>query len=381
LTPLLIGLLAGCGLLDGGAITQTCEDLPQGCDGTTDGGGDTAAPIDIAVDTLDPVYGLLAGGDSVLITGGPFAADALVTFGGQPAELRTWKTDELRVMTPASSTSGWTEVAVSTSAGSGANSKAYRYFRDGTGQVGMVGLIERSHPLGALASTGDAGLGTVAFIAPKAGTSWWLTQAPDWDTCRSSYVPSLGWEYWDPGTTVLELEGRDGDHLPMAWDSVEQAYNGIDGTGTLPVDRIVPGEIYDIFDFGGTELPTFSAAAVTEIPAGLTVTQPELNSTTLRLGATDLSFAWDTTNTADGIYLTLTLANATSGDQIEKVTCLAVDDGAFTVPSDVFTQWSSGLTLYMKIGRGLESSATLPLNNADIGVVGAYALLGAASTY
>ena len=380
-TTILLAFLQGCGLLTSGKIVKTCEDLAQGCPGAGDGGADTAPPIDIAVDSIEPAYGLLHGGESVLVHGGPFASDVQVSFGGQPAEVRTWQEKELRVVTPAASSPGWAEVTVSTSAGSGSNAKAYRYFVDGTDKVGMVGFVELTRPQGALASMGDAGTGMVALIAPQANTSMWMQQAPDWDTCRRDYNPSLGWEPWDPGATVLTLIGRADDQIPMAWNSTMQAYNGLDGSGQVPANRILPGEIYDLSDFSGTEFPTFSIDGVVEIPRSLDVSSPDLTSTSLRLSQTSLDFKWDATAPGDGIYLTLTLFDSISGTQLEQVTCTVIDDGAFTVPPNLFSQWSAGQTLYVKVGRGLQSSATVPLNDADVGVIGAYAVVGAASTY
>ena len=375
-------VMLSCGLLDGGAIDETCEDLPGGCGGGGDGGGDdTGSPITIAVDSLEPVYGLTTGGEPIVIRGGPFAADVQVRFGDEPAEVRTWLTDELRVLSPQASAAGWVDVTVTTSAGEGAKSQGYRYFRDGTGQTGMLGRVKRVRQTGALSSLGETGDAQVAFITPQADATIFDAVADSWDSCRRDWSPDLGWDLVDPGASSLTLTSQGGaDPLVLAWDSAEVLFNGTDGDGEVDADLLVEGDSWGIDDFSGTDLPAFAIAEVVTLPPPLTLSSPDLESTALVLGIGELDFTWDEDATSTGLVLLLTLVDGGTGSQVEKVSCLVEDDGAFSVPPTTFQSWAAGLTLYVEIGRALETTSTLPLNNADTRLVGIHAILGAAVT-
>ena len=57
------------------------------------------------------------------------------------------------------------------------------------------------------------------------------------------------------------------------------------------------------------------------------------------------------------------------------------DDGAVTVPSTIWSDWSTFDQMSILIGRVKEPTTTLPYNNADNGVVGIYWLYGAGYQY
>lgn len=375
-------LLAACaGLFDGGKIDETCEDLPGGCDGGGDAGADTGPELELEVGTLDPVYGPVDGGTVVAISGGPFAADAVVTFGDSQATLRSWTETELLVETPAASQEGWTSVAVQTSQGSGVSDDAYRYFEDGTGYTGLVGFVQFRHPIGTLASQGDKAFAVVQFLEPTTQDGWWDRFAGAMGQCYPDYDPNLGWESIDPGASTLELVGTDGTAVALAWDSAEQAYNGTSGTGEVPADHVTPGSTWSLPSFQGTELPEFSLDSFVALPDEFELTAPALDTTsTPVLTQEDLVFEWSSKGEADGVIIDLTLADGATGSQLERVTCLVEDNGAYTPPTGAFSEWDEGLVLYVKVGLAIETRGILPLNNSDVRINGAYTISGAATT-
>lgn len=374
-------LLLSCGLLDGGAIDETCEDLPGGCGGADGGATDTGQPIVIAVESLDPLYGLTSGGEPVVIRGGPFAADVEVRFGDERAEVRTWLADELRVLTPQADQEGWVDVTVTTSAGEGTLAHGYRYFRDGSGMTGMIGRVERVEQVGALAALGETGAAQVAFLTPKAGASYFDTVADDWDSCRRNWSPDLGWVLVDPGAASLTLSSTDGaDPLVLAWDEAEDLFNGSDGDGSVDVDLLQEGDTWEVLDFASSDFPAFDLPELVTLPGQVELTSPDLDSTSLSLGVGDLDFTWQQGTDGTGLVFLLNLVDGGTGTQVEQVSCLVADDGSFSVAPTTFQSWEAGLTLYIKVGRALETTSTLPLNQADTRLVGIHAVLGAAVT-
>lgn len=374
-------VLSACGLFDAGEIEQSCEDTPEGC-ATSDGGGDggTTGTITIAVDAVEPAYGVMDGGDTVTITGGPFAADAVVTFGTREASLRTWKETELLVQTPSSSTEEWVDVSVTTSEGLGKQISAFRYFRDGEGKTTGLGMIEYLRPVGVLSTQGDSASGKVGFISPKSGATWYDQYSDGWDSCRRNWEPDLGWAPADPGAASLDLSEYGGSgSISLAWDAAESHYNGTDGDGDIPTTSLPLGGTWDLLPISSDDWPSFSVEGLFRMPSSFELTSPRLDTETT-LAQNQVVFVWTPDTSSSGVIIEATLVDPSSGSQLERVSCLATDDGAFTVPSSAFQSWASGLTLYLQIGRTIETVSLLPLNRGDLRIVGSVATIGAATT-
>lgn len=377
LTPVL--LLTACGLFDGGSIDQSCEDTPEGCGETDGGGGDGggATPLTIAVDALEPAYGLMDGGETVSILGGPFAADATIAFGTKEATLRTWQEGELLVLAPSSNVEGWVDVTVTTEAGLGKRTSAYRYFRDGEGKTTTLGQVQVLRSVGSLSSVGDTASARVGFISPKASATWYNLTSDGWDSCRRNWDPDLGWEALDPGAETLDLVEFGGSgSLSLVWDTAESAYTGTDGTGKVPASSVPLGGTWDLQSVLGDDWPTFEIEGFLRMPATFDLSSPNLETDT-SIAQNALSFVWRSDSTSSGVVIELTLADPLTGDELERVGCLATDDGAFSVPSSAFQNWEADKTLYIKIGRTIETVTTLSLNGGDVRIVGSLATIGA----
>lgn len=377
---ILLLITACAGLFDAGRIDETCEDLPGGCDGQGDGGADTGPTIDIAVTALVPDYGPVNGGNSVTIRGGPFTAEAEVRFGGVPAAVRSWTEGELVVDAPTAQGEGWVAVEVTTGEGAGSTDRGYRYFRDQSGKTGLVGFVQYKHSVGALAAQGDVASARLAFLDPVNDDGWWSQYASGPGSCHRDYAPNLGWQPLDPGAATLPLES---DHatIALAWDGAEVAYNGVDGTGEVPAAELVPGSSWTIPTFESDELPTFGLPALATVPGAFELTAPAIDTaTTPVLTQDDLAFRWSSDGEADAVIIDLTLADAGTGAQVQRVTCLVEDNGSFELPTGAFSLWEPDLVLYLKVGVAVEVIETLPLDQSSTRVVGAYTVSGAATT-
>lgn len=375
-------LLAGCqGLFDPGTIEETCNDLPQGCNGAGDGGAeDTATPIDIAIDGVDPEYGPTDGGTTVTITGGPFAADATVTFDGIEGTVESWTETRLQVVTPAVATADWVAVAVQTSEGSGSLDHAFRYFADGTGLTRVVGSLSYTKSVGALASAGSLAHANLQFIEPMEGATWWSTITSAINTCERNWDPSLEWVPFDPGADHLRITRSDGKAIDLTWDGAEHQFNGVDGDGDVPADVLLPDTIWSIATFDSDELPTFSVSALATMPDAFELALPSLDDETVPVVKEEsLDFSWVTSG-ADAIIIEMRLVDGGTGAEVERVSCAVDDDGRFHVPVGTFTAWEPGLVLYIKIGPAYETRGTIELDNSQTRVLASYQVSGAAST-
>ncbi|MCB9777305.1 MAG: IPT/TIG domain-containing protein [Alphaproteobacteria bacterium] len=381
--PLLLLMAACTGLFDNGVIDKTCEDLPAGCDGTAgDEGIDTAPPEVISIEAVDPAYGLTAGGDDIVITGGPFDASVAVKLGARDATLVSWQPGSVRVTTPAASAVGWTSISITTDAGEGSLDEGFAYFPDGTGETGMLGELQFRESVGSLAGLGTSGRARLVFIEPDTGAAWWQTWTNSLGRCQTDYQPDLGWENRDPGASTLTLTEDGGGTLALKWDSALQAYNGQDGSGVVDADDMPAGSAFSIASFEGAEFPEFGADDVVELPTTFDLLAPAemLSTAGGTLGRGDLSFRWSGSGTGDGVLIGLRLVDPDTGAELQEVTCAAEDEGSFTVPSSAFTEWDAGLTLYITVGRAIETTSTLPLDRSDMRVLGSYVLVGAVTT-
>ncbi len=373
-------LLSACGLFDGGSIDQSCEDTPEGCEQTGDGGvgdGGGTTPLTIAVDAVEPTYGLMDGGESVSITGGPFAADATIAFGTKQATLRTWQEGELLVLAPSSSSEGWVDVTVTTGDGLGKRTSAYRYFRDGEGKTTALGQFEYLRSVGSLASIGDTASARVGFISPKAGATWYNRYSDGWDSCRRNWDPDLGWEPLDPQADSLDLAEYGGTaSLNLVWDAAESHFSGTDGSGQVPTTSLPQGGTWDLLSVDSQDWPAFEIEGFLRMPSTFDLSSPNLETGT-SIAQNALSFVWRADTSSSGVLIELTLADPLTGEEIERVSCQATDDGAFTVPSTAFQSWEADKTLYIKIGRTIETVTTLALNGGDVRIVGSLSTMGA----
>ncbi len=381
LAGLLALTLTSCGLLDAGIIDETCEDLPQGCDGGGDGGADGGAPVTITLDDIDPPYGLITGDDSVVISGGPFTAQSVVRFGDQEAELRSWLEGELRVDTPAADAEGWVDVTVETPDGSGSLASGYRYFNDGSGYTGLAGIFDYTHSIGILASAGDTATARIVMLDPTDTIDWWKRYVPSKGQCARDRSASTNWNTVDPGAGALEIFRTDGEYIALDWDAAEQSFNGIDGDGDVPADVMEPGTTWSIKSFNGSDWPDFSVDPVGVVPQAFELTYPELDtSSTPVLSEYDLKFEWTSDGNNDGVIIDLNLVDGGSGIAVERVSCVVDDTGSFEMGTDAFSRWEAGYTLYVKVGVAILTEGTLPLNGSDTRVIGSYLVAAAATT-
>ena len=125
---------AACGEKDDGGDDTASAAEGGGADGGGDGGGA------FTLDNLSPPYGTNAGGQELVLSGGPFPADARVRVDGRAATVLSVAADTLRFRTPAApGTTGLVAVRVESSAHTAELPDAFTYWEDAAGTALLLG--------------------------------------------------------------------------------------------------------------------------------------------------------------------------------------------------------------------------------------------------
>ena len=124
--------------LDTGLEATGESDLDAGDDDDDD---DASVVASIAVDAVQPTYGLDLGGEEVTILGGPFTENTTVLFGDDEAEVLSVDDDRLVVVTPSTTAEGHVDIIIRDGEAQGVMPEGYRFWRDATGKAGMVGTV------------------------------------------------------------------------------------------------------------------------------------------------------------------------------------------------------------------------------------------------
>jgi hypothetical protein len=358
---------------DDTAVAFGVPEADADADADSDADADLAP---IAIDSVTPDYGTNAGGTPVLIKGGPFDTSVQVTFGGVPGVVApNVSTNEIRVMTPATADAGAVDIQITTNSGRGSQEGGFRFFLDGTGMAGTMGFVYWAHFLGDYwsnaADTGGAWWSILS--APEERTLPEIFYGPNLDACVSDhsdegfFVDDL-----EVPITTLRVNNR---AIVLNWDSSQYAWTKVFGVGDF-----VQSANYDLDTIAASAYPEFSVGNFARTPSTFLLASPNLN-TLGYLRQQDLTFQW-TQATADEMLLVLTRMQDVGGTTMpqETVTCRITNNGnggTFTVPTSVWTGWG-GDYLEVDIAALTYAAGSLPFNNANSGVVGAYWLIGAA---
>ena len=402
-TPTLAGLVAlaclgaswGCGLEDYKTV-DTAEG-GDGDDGTLPGGGDVDTGfsggsgsggsgsgsddggdderVDILIDAISPDHGITAGGESVLITGGPFDSTAAVAFAGASATVTRVSETELVVTTPATTQVGLVEVSVETTVGRGSQADAFRFWEDARGRYGLVGVVELARHTGSLWEGGmpdDSHRAEIYFSEPHLHR-WYELYTPSLETCRSETATSTATLSWfDPGVETISLRPDSGSLMTLT-------YNG-SGFVAEPAS-ITAGGRYDLVAPGGI-LSSEDVAAVMDMPTdGPAVSNPPISSTSVPYVSRFHTFQWTPTG-ADWILIRMTVENGATEDGFESVYCAVLDDGEFDFDGSSFTTWSGNAIATVAVSSVYDQhDATLPWNQGLSSIAAMVTTVGLASSY
>jgi len=372
-----LALLAGCGtmqhypelegsLADTGAVVT--DEAPAPGDDDDDDDDDDAVASSIDVDSVQPSYGLDMGGDEVTIFGGPFSDDVEVWFGDAEAEVLEIEDDRLEVATP-SFDEGRVDVRVVSADGEGSLSEGFRFWADATGKAGLAGTVAIVDVVGDYwgPNTNDFAYAEIAAIEPT-NYATWEQYAPNQNACSSNYEPP-----------ALDLLDASGGSLVSATTEVD--LDNDDGWLEADTD-IAPGETVDFIADQSEGIESMTLDELVRVPEAFQVTRPNLDSADPIPAPRQFDLQWNAANPGDYVAIVMEKVDvAADGSYTVKqtVSCAVPDTGLYTVPGSLWDDWLTGDRVLVRIGRIRESSLTLPHNNADVAVTGAYWVTGALS--
>jgi hypothetical protein len=364
-----------------GADSAPLDDTGDPVD--TDGGPDDTdtdtepwdtGPFDTAqpqpeITGLTRSFGPRGGGSAVTVQGLQFASDAQVRFGEAQATLTASAETDLQVTTPAVAEAGWVDVAVSQDGGQAVLEESFRYLDldDATGQVGATGALQWFDYVGGYWNPGteDYGLVQLWFPSNPDATRYRDRFAGAADSCESDRFELESIEGIDLSGATVVLDPGTGLTLQPVWNTEEGRFEMPVGSGEL--DAVAS---FDLSARGFWDLPDFEIEGIAATPPPFALSSPTLGGALpMSLRQDELDFRWNVLE-ADWVVFYLARLSNDGRQQLEVLTCLAENDGAFDVPSGVWSDWEAGNVIYTYAGALREAEATVPLNNGTSSVAG-----------
>ena len=354
--------------------TDSDTDTDTDSDTDTDTDTDTDADTDTAVEPVEllevqPSFGPRGGGSTVTLLGTGLTVAASVDFGGEAATLLEQSDDGLVLSTPAVDAAGRVDVGVDQGGAAASLPEGFRYLDldDASGLSGALGALQWFDHVGSYwaPEIQDYGLVQLWFPAsPDAGRYRDLF-AEGMDRCASDRfaVDSSGGMDLSGANAVLSADL--GSTLEPVWDAAELRFELPVGSGELEDDSS-----FDLTLSGLWGLPEFTIEGFASTPEPFRLTSPDMTGgSPITLGNDELSFTWEAIE-ADAVVVYIARISNTGFSTLEVLTCLAENDGAFTIPSDAWAGYLPGNQLYTYVGALQESEATVPLNNGETSVAG-----------
>ncbi|NOY27119.1 MAG: hypothetical protein GXP62_14720 [Oligoflexia bacterium] len=338
-------------------------------DGTTvtDGTG-------LSLDAVTPAYALLAGGESVIITGTGFDSSAQVSFGDTPADIISVTPDQLKVAVPPAVIAGPVDLHVYTDAADATLSPGLWYFEDATGETGVIGFLKYNEIVGGYwSSTTDAWLSASITWTKDSSLTWWMIQAPGIEQCAADFSYS-GATFVDLGSQGLsQLVLGDGDtNVTVPWSDNSVNFSLIGDPADFPFDASM-----DLAEIAPTGLPAFAVADIVRTPTSdFRVTSPAIESNTVPTITANPTIRWSGGD-GDLVYIQISQLNASGSAYSQIVSCVATNDGSFTVP-DLWDNWVMSRQIDVELTMARSSGGVLPTNHASSEIIGAWRKYGAA---
>jgi hypothetical protein len=171
--------------------------------------------------------------------------------------------------------------------------------------------------------------------------------------------------------TSLTLTGPSGA-VALPWDAASLAF-----TGALAASDYTAWSSYALEPLVGGDLPEAPVDDFVLTAGPLALTSPVLDGTQPPLlSENQLAFTWSASG-ADVILFELMMVNSSTGTVDDYVSCVASDDGAFTIPAGTFATWNTNDYIQVYVGRVREASGTFAHDNGESRVSGIWYSVGA----
>lgn len=333
LTLVVLAALSGC-WVTADEIDEKLGDRPdlEGTDTESESETDTETDLDdLEVLTVAPAHGSTAGGTQVVVTVDIELDDStVVTFGGVEATIVEIDGDEVTVSTPEADDDGSVAVKVVTDTHSGRQTKAFTYWQDGEGELGVIGEISWTEVLGDYWKDGTDPYSSawIALAEPHTSPEHMDLYGGSLDNCTTS-----------PTFTLPTLYEPDVDEVVLASSRGDTTLDGSDGyfsVEELDISSHPEGVSFDLEIDEASDYPAV-AMEVGTMPALPGLYYPDVDASTLDYLYEDAILAWDTEEPAD--YVVLELIAVYGEGSSETVSCVLQDDGYEALSTSAL--WSS----------------------------------------
>lgn len=360
----------------GDADTDADGDSDADADGDGDSDTDSDTDTDMSIDSVTPNWGTTAGGTTVVLNGTFTSAAGDVLFGSNKGTVQNWGTSSISVNTPSQSAEGVYDIVVTSGSNEVVATEAFTALQDATGVASVMGTVnwfdynENVYEPGQ--DTGNASM----FMNVPLDIHWWELYAASEDTCSDNFVSSKGLSvYSDFDVSQVQLQ-QSSRTITMNWQEANLRWYGEFTSASLG-----QGSSYDLQEVTSPVYPAFSITDAARGPKAFTVTSPSAVTGSFQtLTRTNLNFSWSASG-ADAILINIVVTpTGDFADARHDVTCWAKNDGSFTVPPSLFSNWGSGSIAYILVGAAKEGAGTNPVDNGDARIAGIYWRVSAAET-
>ena len=351
--------------------TDTDADVDSDTDTDTDPQTGT-----IEIDSVEPNYGSNGGGTIVEIRGGPFNQSTQVKLGNATTTVLQVNPNVIRVETPVSSQEGTVDVSITNENATGSVKNGFTYWPDATGMGGAYGEIRWIRWLGQYWNGGppeSTGYAWWTLVDPTSQHFYHWAYAPSDDTCSRDYFYQGSISNFNLGlnSTPISVNGRSislTDSTGSQIFDAELTSSDFVANGTYELDEIYP-----------TTFPSFGVSGFANPPGNLVVSNPYMDGSTPPTVGRSFAITWSGSN-ADRIVILIDRMDA-NYNVIETVSCVAINDGSFNIPSSAFSGWQSGGIVMIFVGALNEGGGgRFPFNNSESWVSGTNFVAGGAFT-
>ncbi len=365
------------------ADADTDADGDSDTDADADVDSDTDADVEIRIDSLTPSAGTTAGGLQVVIVGGPFDSSAQVSFDGTKGGVLSSSTNVLTVVTPSGS-AGAVDVEVSTSDGYGKAAGGFTYMADGSGYTGAIGEVYWLDFKG----------GYWTSTPTDEGYAWWSPVIADttlemWQLYNSSSNGcTADYSYSGDGVYIVDDLGVSSATVSSGSKSIAMSWNSSSSVlafekSLTSVGQVALGADYNLEPITPTNgWPVFGSEDFLTMPSAVTLSTPLIDAASLPLlNRNNLKFQWSGGSGGDYAVVILELRSADQSSVDQTVTCVWPNTGSATVPSSVWTRWSSNRIMVIVFGVMASSGGgQLDIDNSNAQVAGTYFVYGGGQT-
>ncbi|MEC7240490.1 MAG: IPT/TIG domain-containing protein [Myxococcota bacterium] len=368
-------------LEDTGLPNDTDIDVDVDTDTDADVDSDTDTDTDpqtgtIAIDSIEPNYGSNGGGTIVEIRGGPFNQSTEVKLGNAATTVLQVNQNLMRVETPVSSQEGTVDVSITNENASGSVKNGFTYWPDATGLGGAYGEIRWIRWLGDYWNGGppeSTGYAWWTLVDPTSEHFYHWAYAPADDTCSRDYFYQGTISNFNLGlsSTSLSVNNRT---ITLSDTSGQQIFDA----ELISGDFVANGN-YSLDEIFPTTFPSFSVPGLATPPGNFVVSNPYLDGTMPPTVGRSFAITWSGA-TADRMVIIIERLDI-NYNVVETISCVAINDGSFQIPSSAFSGWESNGIVMILVGALNEGGGgTFPFNNSESWVSGTNFVAGGAYT-